>query len=263
VTTHAGVRAYAFVGVAAVGGALVAAQQTAEADTPVRFGYEVVRAYPHDPAAFTQGLVYGSGQLYESTGLRGVSSLRQVQLGTGEVVRRLALAPEYFGEGLTLWEGTLLQLTWLSGLGFSYDEVSFDATGTFTYPGEGWGLTHDGRRLILSDGTPWLRFLDPLTQVETGRVEVTDRGEPVRQLNELEFVNGRVYANVWQTDRIAIIAPASGQVTGWVDLAGLLPRDAARRADVLNGIAYDAAGDRLFVTGKLWPTLFEIRLIPQ
>ena len=159
--------------------------------------------------------------------------------------------------------GRLFQLTWESGVGFVYDAGSFRTVGTFTYQGEGWGLTHDGRRLILSDGTAWLRMLDAETRAEIGRVEVTDRGEPVDRLNELEFVNGWIYANVWLTDTVAIIEPDSGRVAGWIDLAGLLPSAGVDGTDVLNGIAYDAAGDRLFVTGKLWPSLFEIRLVPQ
>jgi glutamine cyclotransferase len=237
-------------------------QEVATAE-PDRFGYEVVRTYPHDPLAFTQGLVYGDGVLFESTGLNGSSSLRRVRLDTGEVLQQQDLPREYFGEGLALWDGSLLQLTWRSGMGFVYDAQSFERVGGFAYAGEGWGLTHDGVQLVLSDGTAWLRFVDPDTLVEIGRVAVTDRGQPVTQLNELEFVDGRVYANVWLTDRIAIIDPESGRVEGWIDLTGLLPATATGRADVLNGIAYDAASDRLFVTGKLWPSLFEVRLIPE
>jgi glutamine cyclotransferase len=222
-------------------------------------GYTVVRSYPHDPEAFTQGLIYRDGFLYESTGLNGRSSLRKVQLETGRVVQRKALDARYFAEGLTDWRNRLIQLTYTTNVGFVYTLSTFASENAFSYTGEGWGLTHDGRRLIMSDGTASLRFLDPETFAETGRVLVRGDGRSIDQLNELEFVNGRVFANVWLTNRVAIIDPASGQVTGWLDLSGLLPAG-SRGHDVLNGIAYDAAGDRLFVTGKLWPRLFEIKV---
>lgn len=183
-----------------------------------------------------------------------------MRLETGEVLQIQSIDAQYFGEGIAVWRDALIQLTWQSGIGFVYDRATFRRTKTFKYRGEGWGLTHDGKRLIMSDGTPWLRFLDPATLRETGRVQVADGGLPVEDVNELEFVKGEIFANVWNTDRIARIAPATGRVTGWIDLRGLLgPREAVG-VDVLNGIAYDAAGDRLFVTGKLWPRLFEIRL---
>ena len=233
------------------------AQATPE---PVVYGYEVVREYPHDPEAFTQGLIFRDGFLYESTGQTGRSSVRKVRLETGEVVQRHMLANEYFGEGLTDWGDQLLQLTWVTNVGFVYDLASFKEIRRFNYVGEGWGLTHDGTRLIMSDGTPNLRFLDPATFDEQSRLNVRDHNGSVDDLNELEFVKGSVYANVWLTERIAIIAPDTGVVTAWVDLAGLRPRQGPPGDDVLNGIAYDAAGDRLFVTGKLWPRLFEIRL---
>jgi glutamine cyclotransferase len=225
--------------------------------------YKIVNTYPHDRQAFTQGLQYVNGVLYEGTGQRGQSSIRKVKLDTGEVLQRQPLDAKYFGEGITVWGDTLLQLTWQSEIGFVYDLKTFKQTKTFTYQGEGWGLTHDGTRLIMSDGTSALRFLDPKTLKETGRVTVRDGGTPVEKLNELEMVKGEVFANVWETARIARISPKTGQVTGWIDLAGLLdPRDAAG-TDVLNGIAYDAAGDRLFVTGKWWPKLFEIKIVPR
>ena len=224
------------------------------------YGYEVVREYPHDPEAFTQGLVFRDGFLFESTGQLGRSTLRKVRLETGEVVQRHALPNEIFGEGLTDWGSQLVQLTWVTNVGFVYDLASFKELRRFTYAGEGWGITHDGKRLIMSDGTPNLRFLDPSTFDEQSRLNVRDHNGSVDDLNELEFVKGSVYANVWQTERIAIIAPDSGSVTAWVDLTGLRPRQGAPGEDVLNGIAYDAGGDRLFVTGKLWPKLFEIRL---
>lgn len=227
-------------------------------------GYRVVRVFPHDPQAFTQGLVYLDGVLYEGTGLIGRSSIRKVRLENGEVLQIQKIDPQYFGEGIAIVGNRLFSLTWQSGVGFIYDRASFRRTGTFTYRGEGWGLTHDGARLIMSDGTASLRFLDPATQTETGRMQVRDGERPVAHLNELEYVKGEVLANVWQTDRIARISPKTGQVTGWIDLQGLLdPRDAAQGVDVLNGIAYDAGADRLFVTGKLWPKLFEIKVIPK
>lgn len=236
-------------------------QRRGGAATAPVFGYQVVRSYPHDPGAFTQGLVYFDGHLFEGTGLNGRSSIRKVKLENGEVVQIQPLEPQYFGEGIAIWRDSLIQLTWQSGVGFVYDRSTFRRTRTFKYRGEGWGLTNDGKRLIMSDGTPYLRFLDPATLQETGRVQVRDGAAPVDELNELEFVKGEIYANVWNTDRIARIAPATGQVTGWIDLKGLLSPREAQGVDVLNGIAYDAAADRLFVTGKLWPRIFEIKLV--
>ena len=227
------------------------------------YGYEVVRSYPHDRGAFTQGLFVRNGFFYEGTGMNGQSGIRKVRIETGEVLQARPLASEYFGEGIVEWKGSILQLTWQHGLGFVYDAETFAPTRTFTYRGEGWGLTHDGTRLIMSDGTAQLRFLDPATLKETGRVTVRDPRGPVEKLNELEFVKGEVFANVWGSDRIARIAPADGRVTGWIDLAGLLTRSERANADVLNGIAYDAAADRLFVTGKWWPRVFEIRLVKR
>jgi glutaminyl-peptide cyclotransferase len=224
-------------------------------------GYRVLNVYPHDSQAFTQGLVFVEGFLFESTGLIGRSTLRKVRLETGEVVQQRAIDGKYFAEGLTDWQGKLVQLTWRTGLGFVYDRQTFLMDRTFSYSGEGWGLTHDGTHLIMSDGTPVLRFLDPDSFLERRRVIVRDRGIPVQNLNELEFIKGEVYANVWHSDRIARIAPASGEVLGWIDLGGLLREgDVTDPEAVLNGIAYDAARDRLFITGKLWPKLFEIQL---
>lgn len=233
----------------------------AAAAVPVQ-GYRLIRSYPHDPHAFTQGLLYSGGALYESTGLNGQSTIRKVRLDTGEVLQVHRLEPHYFGEGIALWGGSLIQLTWQSGIGFVYDPATFQRTRTFSYKGEGWGLTHDGKRLILSDGSAYLRFLDPSTFRETGRMMVRDGGRPVTHLNELEYVRGEIFANVWQSERIARISPATGQVNAWIDLRGLLARGEAAAADVLNGIAYDEAGDRLFVTGKLWPRLFHIEIVP-
>ncbi|MBL8291786.1 MAG: glutaminyl-peptide cyclotransferase [Bryobacterales bacterium] len=232
------------------------------AQTPIS-GYRVVRAYPHDRAAFTQGLQYVDGVLYEGTGLNGRSSIRKVKLETGAVLQQAALPQEYFGEGITVLNGKLFQLTWTSGIGFVYDVATFRPLETFRYTGEGWGLTNDGRNLILSDGSAALRYFDPKTLRETARLTVTDAGAPVRYLNELEFVKGEVWANVWQSEKIARISPMTGKVLGWVDVSGLLtPAERNSGVDVLNGIAYDAKGDRLFVTGKLWPRIFEIKVVP-
>jgi glutaminyl-peptide cyclotransferase len=226
------------------------------------YTYEVLQVYPHDAAAFTQGLFYLNGFLYESTGLEGRSSVRKVRLETGEVLQKVNLSPELFGEGITFWNDRLLSLTWKNHFGYVMDLKTFAQKQRYSYEGEGWGLTHNDREVILSDGTAELRFLDPESLLETHRVRVTANGKPIDQLNELEWVKGEVFANIWQTDKIVRINPVSGKVVGWIDLTGLLPaaeRD-PRYTDVLNGIAYDAATDRLFVTGKLWPKLFEIRL---
>ena len=249
-------------------------------------GYEVVREYPHDTDAYTQGLIYLDGFLYESTGITGKSSLRKVRLETGEVIQQRAVNRSDYGEGLTEWRGRLFQLTprrrgsepiWHlrkffedlrrhfgNNVGVTYDISSFEQRSTFEYPGEGWGLTHDHHRLIMSDGSSKLRFLDPETFAELGRLEVFDGNTPVEHLNELEFIDGRIYANIQLQDRVAIIQPDSGQVAGWIDLATLKsrmpPLSSKPLRSALNGIAYDAAGRRLFVTGKLWPKLFEIRL---
>lgn len=224
------------------------------------FGYEIVNSYPHDKDAFTQGLLFRDGVLFESTGLKGRSTLRKVRLETGEVLQRIRVDDRYFAEGLTDWGSRLVQLTWETNIGFVYDLASFKRLQTFTYTGEGWGLAHDDRRLIMSDGTPTLRFLDPQTLQVIGQLPVRDGDLPVEDLNELEFIEGEIYANVWTTDRIAIISPATGQVTGWINLAGLMPRGFTSGDAVLNGIAYDAQRKRLFVTGKLWPRLFEIKV---
>lgn len=229
---------------------------------PVHYGYQVVHTYPHDPQAFTQGLVFLDGVLYEGTGLNGRSSLRKVRLETGEVLQKLDIPQVYFGEGITNWGSQLVQLTWQSGVGFVYDRNTFQQLRSFRYDTEGWGLTQDGTNLIESDGSATLRFWNPSTFAEVRRITVHDAEHPIAQLNELEYIRGEIYANVWQTDTIVRISPSTGAVTGWLDLAGLLtPSERAAGVDVLNGIAYDAAGDRLFVTGKLWPKLFEIKLI--
>jgi glutamine cyclotransferase len=227
-------------------------------------GYRVVHAYPHDSSAFTQGLVMVDGMLYEGTGLNGRSSVRAVDLATGRVLQSVKVPSRYFGEGLTDWGGNLIELTWLAHRGFVYDRFSMRLVRTFKYKGEGWGLTHDQHDLIMSDGSPVLRFLDPVTFKVVRTLAVSDGGRPVKELNELEYIHGEIYANVWQTDRIARISPETGRVMEWIDLSGLLGKDERRDGNaVLNGIAYDQKNDRLFVTGKLWPKLFEIKLVPS
>lgn len=228
---------------------------------PARYTFTVVNEYPHDPEAFTQGLIYRDGYLFESTGLNGRSSLRKVRLDTGEVVQRIDVDARYFAEGLADWNNRLIQLTWQSNIGFVYALDTFALQRTFPYAGEGWGLTRDDRRLIMSDGSSTLRFLDPETFEETGRLAVTERGLAVNNLNELEMVQGEIYANIWQTDEVVVIAPGTGHVTARIDFSPLRARlDPARPIDVFNGIAWDASGGRLFVTGKLWPRLFEVRI---
>jgi glutamine cyclotransferase len=226
--------------------------------------YTVVKAYPHDPTAFTEGLQFVEGVLYEGTGGHGYLSLRKAALDSGEILQRHDrdnLAPEYFGEGITVFKDKIYQLTWQAHEGFIYSKDTFELLGTFHYSTEGWGLTHDGQRLIMSDGTATLYVLDPAALTETGRVSVYDEHGPVTQLNELEYIHGSVYANVWKTNRIVRIDPASGRVIAWIDLTDLYNGPETQNPEaVLNGIAYDAQTDRLFVTGKLWPKLFEIKV---
>jgi glutaminyl-peptide cyclotransferase len=245
------------------GGSLPLQKASQRPDPAPTFKYRVVRSYPHDREAYTQGLVFRDNVFYESTGLNSRSSLRKVRVETGEVLQIRRLDPQYFGEGLTLVGHDLFQLTWQTEVGFVYDVATFEPRRTFSYTGEGWGLTNDDKRLVMSDGSSVLRFLDPATLKETGRLTVKDAGMPVEQLNELEIVKGEIYANVYQTHRIARISPQSGQVVGWIDLTGLLSARDSAGVDVLNGIAYDAAKDRLFVTGKLWPKLFEIEIVAR
>jgi glutaminyl-peptide cyclotransferase len=222
----------------------------------------VVAAYPHDVQAWTQGLAFHDGKLYESTGLERQSTLREVTLETGQVVRRVDLDDQYFGEGMAILGDRIFQLTWKHEIGFIHDLGSFRRIGEFRYAGEGWGLTTDGTHLVMSDGSDSLRFIDPATFEVIRTVKVRDGTRAVNQLNELEWVNGEVLSNVWMTDRIARINPETGQVTSWIDLTGLLSASDRRRyhVDVLNGIAYDAANDRLFVTGKFWPWVYHIRV---
>jgi glutaminyl-peptide cyclotransferase len=228
------------------------------------YTFAVVRALPHDPAAYTQGLTYCDGFLYEGTGLTGHSSLRKVSLETGEVIQHVDLASDFFGEGIAIIKDKIFQLTWKSGVAFVYDLKSFRLLQQFKYSGEGWGLATDGRKLFLSDGTSEIRILDAETFREIGRINVHDGATPVDQLNELEVVEGQIFANVWHSNRIARISPQTGDVVGWIDLSGLLsPIYRLEPEAVLNGIAYDPIRKRLFVTGKLWPDIFEIRLSPK
>ncbi|KQZ40053.1 glutaminyl-peptide cyclotransferase [Duganella sp. Root1480D1] len=245
-------------------GAAALAAQIASAAVPVQ-GYSIKAAYPHDPQAFTQGLFFKDGFLWESTGQYGASSVRKVELATGKVLQKRDLPEKVFGEGIAPHGDSIVGITWMNQAGYVLDSGSFAIKGTFNYLGEGWGLTSDGERLYMSDGTPEIRVLDPKSFAEQRRIKVTADGQPLSQINELEWVDGQIYANVWQTDRIARIDPFSGHVLGWIDLSGLAATaKAGTDADnVLNGIAYDARSHRLFVTGKRWPKLFEIVLRPN
>ena len=232
--------------------------------SPVQYTYRIVKTYPHDSTAFTQGLEYRDGFLYEGTGLSGRSSIRKVDPATGRVLQKFDVPPPLFGEGITVLNQQIFQLTYTSQTGFVYDKSNFRVLRSFTYPGEGWGLTNDGKQIYMSDGSSQIRVWDPPTLKEVRRITVKDGAKEIRDLNELEFVKGEIYANVWHDDRIARISPTDGKVLGWIDLTNILPK--SERPDpeaVLNGIAYDAAGDRLFVTGKLWPKIFEIKLVPK
>lgn len=230
-------------------------------ETPV-YSYKIKNSWPHDRRAYTQGLIFMDGILWESTGQYGASSLRKVELKTGKVIKQISVPRNYFAEGMTVFHNKVFQLTWQEGKGFIYDPATFQKQGEFSYTGEGWGLTHDGQTLIMSDGTDQIRFLDPSTLKTTRTISVVDRDKPVEQLNELEYIGGEIYANIYQTDRIARIDPKTGRVLAWIDLSGLLEmKDRTGGEDVLNGIAYDEKGKRLFVTGKLWPKLFEIEIV--
>jgi glutaminyl-peptide cyclotransferase len=247
-------------GVAAVAG-LTTWAQLGSSDSPETWTFRVIAAYPHDPNAFTQGLVLREGELYEGTGQYGASSVRRVDLATGRVEKQRALNPRYFGEGITILDGRLYQLTWQNQAAIVYDLATFDVLQTFQYPWEGWGLTHDGMHLVASDGTASLRFLDPQTLELVRTIEVRDGEQPLDQLNELEYVDGEIWANIWHDDRIARISPDSGKVLGFIDLAALFPRTARDPEAVLNGIAFDPAAEKLLVTGKNWPQLFEIEVV--
>lgn len=231
--------------------------------TPAVYTYKVVKTYYHDPKAFTQGLAFENSLLYESTGLQGGSTLRKVELESGRVLQMYKLPAEFFAEGITICKDRIIQLTYRSRVGFIYKKDTLELLQKFNYSTEGWGITYDGKHLVMSDGTSTLYFFDPETLKQIGQIEVHDNNRPVSGLNELEYIKGQVFANVWPTELVARISPQTGQVTGWIYLTGLLSlQDRTEQVDVLNGIAYDAANDRLFVTGKFWPRLFEIRLVP-
>jgi len=237
-----------------------ASKRPAGSNPPV-YSYEVAHTYPHDPAAYTQGLIFANGFFYESTGLNGASSLRKVDVATGRVLQKVDVSPQYFAEGLTLFQGKLYQLTWQAKKGFVYDPTTFAMEKEFPYQGEGWGLTHDAQHLILSDGSNQIRFIDPADFTVKRVISVVNHGVPLYELNELEFIKGEIYSNIWHDDRIVRIDPATGEILGWIDLRGILPaQERTDNENVLNGIAYDEVGDRLFVTGKRWPKIFEIRL---
>jgi glutaminyl-peptide cyclotransferase len=237
-------------------------RHTRTPDGPVSWRYKVVHSFPHDREAFTEGLVFDDGVLFEGTGLPGHSQLRKVQLQTGNVLKAHKLPDKLFGEGVTVYKDRIIQLTFRSNVGFVYDKKSFALLRKFHYPTEGWGITHNDKYLIMSDGTPMLYFLNPETFEQVNRKMVFDRDKPVWGLNELEYVQSQVYANVWPTKRIVRIDPETCKVVGWIDMKGILsPADRTGAEDVLNGIAYDAAGRRLFVTGKFWSKLFQIKLI--
>jgi glutaminyl-peptide cyclotransferase len=235
-----------------------------EITPPSAFTFSTVNTYPHDDTAFTQGLVYADSIFYEGTGLFGASSIRKVAPATGEILKVRNNSAAFFGEGIALFNDKIYQITWKSGICFVYDKKTFEISDQFSYTTEGWGLTHDGTNLIMSDGTANIYFRDPTTFLETKRIQVTDDTGPIKNLNELEYIKGAIYANIWLTDRIAKIDPQTGQVISWIDLTNLLPQKDRRNSDaVLNGIAYDPESDRLFVTGKWWPTIYEIRLVPK
>ncbi len=243
---------------------LVSLNNAPPATTPMRYTYAIVNKYPHKTDAFTEGLVFENGVLYESTGLYGASTLRRTDLETGNILQVYTLSDQFFGEGITIFDDKIVQLTWQSKIGFVYDKNSFEVLRQFNYQGEGWGITYDGTRLIMSNGTAMLNFLDTETFHKVGEVEVHyNNGTRVSELNELEYIQGKVYANLWTQNRIAIIDPQNGLVTGVIDLSGIPGSDSPDPENVLNGIAYDSTGSRLFVTGKRWPQLFEIKLILQ
>lgn len=254
-----------FAGVLACSGSSTAKQTlpapAVEEEAPV-YSYQVINTWPHDTEAYTQGLVFHDGNLFESTGLRGASSLRRVELKTGKVKKKVDVAREYFAEGMTIFGDKIFQLTWQAQKGFVYDLKKFKQEGEFTYEGQGWGLTHDNQSLIMSDGTNRIRFLDPTSFQVQRTISVYEHGQPLTELNELEYIKGEIYANVWKTDRIVRIDPTTGRINAWIDMTGLHHQgDASETENCLNGIAYDAENDRLFVTGKRWPKMFEIRLV--
>ncbi len=236
-------------------------QKPSNSVTAQQYTYSIVNTYPHDRNAFTEGLVYENGFIYESTGLYGESTLRRVQLETGNILQSYLLPDQYFGEGITIFGDNIIQLTWQSNKGFVYDKHSFELLSEFSYPTEGWGITNDGNRLIMSDGSATLYLLDSQSFSKIGQIEVRDAGNPVTKLNELEYVNGEIYANIWMQQKIAIINPQTGQVRAWIDLTNITGYQNLYAGDVLNGIAYDSESNRLFVTGKNWSLILEITLV--
>ena len=254
-------RMYLVSAVCALLAVVMCSQVPCEEEIPV-YGYEVVNVYPHDPEAFTQGLVFQDGVLYEGTGRYGKSELRRIDLVNGKVTGRVKLPGRFFGEGIAIVDGEIVQLTWKSGTGFVYDSKELSVLRTFRYSSEGWGITYDRTRLIMSDGTSTLRFLNAMSMKRESSLEVSAAGRMIKGLNELEFVKGSIYANVWRTWRIAIISPRTGEVSAWIDLQGILNEEKEEKTSgVLNGISYDSEGERLFVTGKNWPKLFEIKVL--
>jgi glutaminyl-peptide cyclotransferase len=229
-----------------------------------QYKVKIIRTFPHDTDAFTEGLVYSGGFLYESTGMNGKSSMRKIELETGKVVKKSDLPTQYFGEGLTEWEGTFIQLTWRSGKGFVYNRETFSIEREFSFSGEGWGITHDGKSLIMSNGSNRLTYLNPRTFEQERVLPVLSGDKPIRLLNELEYIKDEIYANIWQKDFVARISPKTGEITGWIDMSDLRKElSDGQRAEVLNGLAYDPEGDRIFVTGKLWSKLFQVEIASQ
>lgn len=257
-TNHVTIAAFTLLVIAT----LIGIGRVGSSEPPTEYSFEVVNTYPHDSRAFCQGLDFDGKTIFESTGKYGQSSVRRVNLETGKPEIQLRLDERLFGEGLTLFQDKVIQLTWKRGLGYVYDAETLKPLSTFQYEGEGWGLTHDGENLIMSDGSDRLRFFEPTSFSLIKTIRVKHRERSIRRLNELEFVRGQVLANVWQTNRIAMIDPKTGEVSGWINLTGLLRSRLGPEA-VLNGIAYEATSDRLFVTGKNWPKLFEIRLVKK
>ncbi|MFO7286810.1 MAG: glutaminyl-peptide cyclotransferase [Gammaproteobacteria bacterium] len=261
-TTAAKIRWGLLVAVLACGAALAVWPKLDAPAQPKHWRVEVKASYPHDPEAFTQGLAFHEGRLYEGTGQYGRSSIRRIALPSGEIEAMQPLSALYFGEGITIFDGKLHQLTWVNQVGFVYDLETFERVATFRYEGEGWGLTHDGKHLIMSNGSERIVFLDPSTYEVVRTIRVRSEGRPVVRLNELEYVDGEIWANIWYEDRIARIDPRDGEVVGWIDASRVYPRSERGREDVLNGIAYDPKSRRLIITGKNWPRLYEVEVVP-
>ncbi len=262
-TVKAKIKWAAVAALVACAAALTAWPQWSTPPAPKLWGVEVTATYPHDPAAFTQGLAFHDGQLYEGTGQYGGSSIRRIALPSGEVEQMQPLSELYFGEGITIFDNKLYQLTWVNQVGFIYDVETFERLGTFRYAGEGWGLTHNGRHLIMSNGSERISFLDPENYDVVRTIRVRSEGRPIVRLNELEWVDGEIWANIWYQDQIARIDPRSGEVVGWIDASTIYPASERGFEDVLNGIAYDPAANRVLLTGKNWPLLYEVELVPR